>query len=261
MNFPFKNALQKLWKSKWPFGGVVAFLAAVLTLILSVLPQFENLELDTYDFRFVIRGAQDTEEDNIVVVGIDEQSIIGLQRWPFLRSDHARVILNLFNAGAKLIIVDLEFTEPAKDSREDLILGGAIRRTKNVILAGKLVTEEFSGRDTRNTYPLPPEKLFLDAGAHWGLANIDEDPDGFMRRYLLFQLHNERRYYPLSLYAYLLLQNDSDITSQITDYGDEFEIGDLLIPKIDFFNTLINFRGPAKSFPTYSYSDIIDDTL
>ena len=141
MNFPFKNSLQKLWKSKWPFGGIVAFLAAVLTLVLSVFPQFENFELDSYDFRFVIRGAQDTEEDNIVIVGIDEQSIIGLQRWPFLRSDHAQVILNLFDAGAKLIILDIEFTEPAKNARQDMILGGAIRRTRNVILAGKMVTE------------------------------------------------------------------------------------------------------------------------
>lgn len=259
MDFPFKESFQKLWKSKWPFGGIVAFLAAILTLVLSLFPQFENFELDSYDFRFVIRGAQDTEEDNIVIVGIDEQSIIGLQRWPFLRSDHAQVILNLFDAGAKLIILDIEFTEPAKNTRQDMILGGAIRRTRNVILAGKMVTEEFSGRATRNIYPLPPEKLFLDAGAHWGLANIDEDPDGFIRRYLLFQVHNERRYYPLSLYAYLLLQNDPDITSKITDYGDEFEIGDLRIPKRDFFNMLINFRGPAKSFPTYSYTDIIDD--
>ena len=83
MNFPFKDSLQKLWKSKWPFGGIVAFLAAILSLVLSLFPQFENFELDSYDFRFVIRGALDTEEDNIVIVGIDEQSIIGLQRWPF----------------------------------------------------------------------------------------------------------------------------------------------------------------------------------
>ena len=124
------------------------------------------------------------------------------------------------------------------------------------ILAGKLVTEKFSGGATRNTYPLPPLKLFLDAGAHWGLANIDEDPDGFMRRYMIFQLHNDRRYYPLSLYAYLLLQNDADITSQIRDYGDEFEIGNLRIPKRDFFNTLINFRGPAKGCDHFQIGDI-----
>ncbi|MFQ5823082.1 MAG: CHASE2 domain-containing protein [bacterium] len=252
--------LVKLWHLKWLFGAFIALFSAILALILSNLSQFESFELKTYDARFSLRGQMDTQEDNILVVAIDDQSFVGLRKkWPFPRSLFAKAILNLFEAGAKLIILDIEFTEPDQDRRQDLVLAGAIKRAGNVILSGKLVTE-FASNGIVNTYPLPPISILLDAGAAWGFINIDEDPDGFIRRYLLFQKRPDTIYYPLSIQAFLNLQSSKRARKKVIIENDGyFLLGNRRVPKKDFNSMLVNFRGPAKSYTTYSFSSILDD--
>lgn len=255
-----KEQFVRLWNTKWAFGGVIAVLAWLLALVLST--QFNTLELKSYDSRFVIRGHQDTSQDNIVVVAIDEQSIASLKTWPFPRIYFARLIQNLNRAGARIIVVDVEFTEASSSDRHDLALAGAIKRAGNVILAGEIVTENLADRGIINRYIVKPYQLFLrNTGARWGLINLDEDPDGFYRRYLLFQSHGGKAYLPLSLHAYLKLRFGTDGTSRIMpDDNGYFRIRDLRVPKVDYNSMLINFRGPARSFPTYSFASVIDDS-
>ncbi|MFQ5639461.1 MAG: CHASE2 domain-containing protein [bacterium] len=258
MNFT-KEKFIDIWKNRWLFGAMLAFFAAVLALLFSGLPVFENIELKTYDARFGIRDRIETEQDDIVIVGIDDDSFTGLnRRWPFPRSYIARAILNLHQAGAKLIVVDIEYTEADnKDPRQDRILAAAILRAKNVILAGEWVTQVVRGE--LNTFLIPPLPIFLDAGAKWGLINTYEDPDGFIRRYPLFQHKNNKFYYPLSLKAYLHLNRERLGTNgtPLFDAGD-FLLGDLRIP-IETGNTmLINFRGPAESFTSFSLATVLD---
>ncbi|MFQ5602477.1 MAG: CHASE2 domain-containing protein [bacterium] len=252
--------LIRIWKQRWLFGAVLAFFSAVLALILANTSQFENFELKTYDARLEYRGQMDARQDNIVIVAIDDQSFIGLQeKWPFSRTLFAKAVLNLFEAGAKLIILDIELVEPSRgDIKQDMVLAGAIKRAGNVILAGKMVTE-FAANDIVNTYVLPPFPLLQNTGARWGLINIDEDKDGFIRRYLLFLTRNNKYYFPLSIEAYLALSRLDGKSGKISTNDEYFNIGDLQIPKKDYNTTLINFRGPAKSFPTYSFSAILDD--
>lgn len=252
--------LLRLWHHKWYFGLIIATFAAVLALILSNLPEFENFELKTYNARFGLRDTLDTQEDNIVIVAIDDQSFVDLKRkWPFPRNYFAKAVLNLYEAGAKLIVLDIEITEPDKDRRNDLVLAGAIKRAGNVILAGELVTE-FASNDIVNTYPVPPISILLDAGAKWGFINVDEDPDGFIRRYLLFLRHGDAMYYPLSVRAFLNLQSSMNTNGKVIFEEDgHFVIANRRVPKKDFNSMLINFRGPAKSFTTYSFSSILDD--
>jgi adenylate cyclase len=251
--------LKKYWTNKWILGAAIALLSAILAIFLSHLSQFENFELKTYDARFNLRGDMNTEADNICIVAIDDQSFLGLnRRWPFSRSLFAKAILNLAEAGAKLIILDIEFTEPdEKNRRGDLVLAAAIKRAGNVLLSGKLVTE-YTSNDIFNSYLLPPISLLLDAGATWGLINILEDHDGFIRRYLLFVKREDQVYYPLSIQAFRYLQGNLNKKIKIEDEG-YFVIGNRRIPKKDFNSMLINYRGPAKSFPTYSLSSILDD--
>ncbi|MCH7536037.1 MAG: CHASE2 domain-containing protein, partial [Bacteroidetes bacterium] len=52
------------------------------------------------------------------ILVIDDESFIGLGGWPFPRTFYAKAILNLHEAGAKLIIVDVEFLEP-KETQQD----------------------------------------------------------------------------------------------------------------------------------------------
>lgn len=259
MNFP-KEKIRQIWHNKWLFGSIIAFVAAVMALFLAHIPALENFEYKTYDARFSLRGVQEVEQDNIVIVGIDDQSFADLDtKWPFPRVLLAKAILNLYKAGAKEIVVDVELTErDRRNARQDTLLYGAIRATGNVILSGKLVTH-FGKNDSKTTFVLPPSKMFLQAGAKWGLINIDEDPDGFVRRYWLFHRQNERLYYPLAVYTYLSSRFGHNGFNAIRyDEQGRLILGDRVIPT-DGNSMLINFRGPAKTFPTYSFSSVLDD--
>ncbi|RMD87084.1 MAG: adenylate/guanylate cyclase domain-containing protein [Calditrichaeota bacterium] len=252
------DKLKKIWQSKWLFGIIFAFIAAVLALFMSRLSQFENFELKTYDARFKLRGPLPTKQDNIVIVAIDDQTFLDLKmKWPFPRNLYAKAILNLLEAGARLIIFDIEFTEPDANEMRDVVLAGAIKRAGNVILAGKIVTE-IKGKGVVNVYPLRPLPILLDAGAQWGLIDVLEDTDGFIRRYLLFRRHGGQTYLSLSLLTYLNLLPQSKRRFR-TGTNGQFVIGDLHIPKKEYNSMLINYRGPAGSFPTYSFSSVVDD--
>ncbi len=252
--------LVKLWNQKWLIGVIIALVSAVLALLLANIPLFENLELKTYDTRFKLRGTLDTESDDIVLVAIDDQSFTGLQRkWPFPRSFFAKAILNLHDAGAKLIVLDIEITEPGeRTANQDLILAGAVRRANNVILSGKLVSEIVT-HDNVNSYISRPIPVLLNTNARWGLVNVDEDQDGFLRRYLLFQERNEQYYYPLSVQALLQLYPNNNNGQIVFEDDGHFVIAGRHIPKKDYHSMLVNFRGPTRSFPTYSFASILDD--
>ncbi len=264
MNKEFlKERFLKLWHNKWVFGSIIAFLSAVFAIILAT--QFDSLELKSVDLRFAIRGAQDTDQDNIAIVAVDEESITALKKWPFPRNYFAKAILNLQKAGARLIVVDVEFTEPSDHKtggRQDLNLAGAIKRAGNVIMAAELVNNDRVDKGIRNSYLVRPYSLFMKGtGTRWGLINVDEDSDGFIRRYLLFLPHNEKAVLPISLKAYQALRPGANGSRgvQIDDDG-YFVLGAKRIPKVDYNSMFINFRGPAKSFRTFSFSSILDDS-
>ncbi len=259
MKFNWQDLI-RIWNTRWLFGGVLAALSAIVAVIFAATTPFENFEFKTYDLRFGLRGAVETQQDNIVIVAIDDQSFKGLGRkWPFSRSLYARALLNLAEAGARLIVLDIEITEPnLEEPRPDEVLAAAVYRVQNVILAGKWVTE-FASNDIVNTYVLPPIPKLLDTQARWGLVNVDEDADGFIRRYLLFQKKNERVYYPLSIEAYLNLTASASADGNGVKKIDPTVLANLRIPVVEGNTMLINFRGPAKTFRTYSFSDILDD--
>ena len=134
-----------------------------LGLIMSASGTLDDVELASIDQRFQIRGVHGVPKD-VVVIGIDKQSIAALQpaRPPFHRTLHATAIANLTKAGARVIVYDIQFSEPteafdatpaAKQAAEDedLALLDALTAAKRVVLG----TDEFS--DTGE-----PNVLFTD---------------------------------------------------------------------------------------------------
>ena len=240
--------------------GCCTILGAILVAaLLQLLGVFENLELKTYDLRFRIKGEISTDTSGIVLVTVDDQSFVSLKhKWPFPRSYFARAIKNLQEAGAALIVLDIEFTEPSTiDYLDDVALAEAIQRFPNVILAGKIVTE-FGSHNTLNRYPLRPLKSLLDAGASWAYANVYLDNDGFIRRYNLYQNVHGRIYFPLAIEALRRMQN-LPREKIVIDDSQYLRIGKFSILKYEFDTMLIHYTGPAGNFPTYSLANVLDD--
>src|SRR6185436_19855811 len=67
----------------------------------------------------------------IVIVGIDAQSIQALDRWPWPRQHHARLIENLSRMAPERVFLDVDFSSPATDSIQDAVLDSALARRRD----------------------------------------------------------------------------------------------------------------------------------
>ena len=156
--------------------GVGAALTGVV-LVLALTDPLRQLELDTVDTRFSVRGSQAPPRD-LVLVKIDDVTFGDLGvRWPFPRQMHAQVIDSLRRAGARVIVYDVQFTEPASN-REDAALMDAVARARGrVVLATSEVDADgghavFGGQSTVRSL-----------GARVGNASLPLDRDGVTRRF------------------------------------------------------------------------------
>lgn len=97
------------------------FLAGTITLAVGLLAliepdvlvtPFRRIENATIDFRFrVFRGPRSAAPD-VIIVAVDEQSIKEIGRWPWSRATQARLVEGIANGGAKVIGLDVIYSEP-----------------------------------------------------------------------------------------------------------------------------------------------------
>ena len=235
---------------------LIALTAWLATFFFANLKSLRNLELKSLDWRFKMRGQESLSDSSIVIVSIDDQTFSSIKtKWPYPRSYFTKLIRNLNDAGARMIVFDLEFTEPySQDPAQDVELARVAKNFGNVIFAGKIVTE-FGANNTLNQYVLKPMPELVDAGVPWGLVNIVEDGDGFLRRYLL-GIQTRKKFYPtLSVRVLQKLSNGAPFKNE----RNTLQVGQYAIKKITPSTMLINYVGPAKSFPTYSFVNVLDD--
>jgi adenylate cyclase len=136
---------------------------------------FHDSELDTVDARFDLRGELDPP-DEVVVVGIDDATFDELDEpWPFRRSLHARLIDRLREAGARVIVYDVQFTEPT-EPREDGALLAAVERAGNLVLA----TTEVDDRGGTNVFG--GDDVVSDVRARAANGNFSSDSGRVVRR-------------------------------------------------------------------------------
>ena len=77
---------------------------------------------------------------DIVLIKIDNSSLRQVGRWPWPRSEHAKLVDQLTAAGAERIFVDLQFHERA-NPRDDQRFAEALKRSGRVVLAARGATD------------------------------------------------------------------------------------------------------------------------
>lgn len=173
---PLTRLLETLKRFGLPWAGISA---ALLALLISLSGLWHNLELKFFD-RMIVATAPNQTNLPVTIIGIDEPSFAELkQQWPWPRSQHARLLDKLREAGAAVVAFDVVFSEPTLPE-EDKALAQAIKRHGNVVLAADMVYDE-SG-DVRQWLRVEPLKLFSEAGATTGFASVQIDPDGVQRQ-------------------------------------------------------------------------------
>jgi serine/threonine-protein kinase len=133
-------------------------------------------ERPTVDARFSLRGDR-SSPSNVVVVGIDDDSVGHLPRFPFSRRLHARVLRNLHKAGARLIVYDISFDRPTTEAA-DLALLQAARQAAPVVFGTSLISP------TGATQVLGGAANLASIGDEAAAADLLPDSDGVLRHTL-----------------------------------------------------------------------------
>lgn len=87
----------------------------------------QDLENLTLDWRFQLRAwADPPAAPQVLVVGIDEDALEKLGRWPWQRSVHGQLMTLLDSRPPSAVAFDLLFTEASPDAREDQVFADAL---------------------------------------------------------------------------------------------------------------------------------------
>lgn len=101
--------LGSLFKSpiiRWITG--VTLVVAILMLWRPTFTDF--IELKLYDLKFRVRGAKPASRE-VVILGIDDDSLKTVGRWPWSREDQSRLLDKVKAAGPRVIAMDIIFAE------------------------------------------------------------------------------------------------------------------------------------------------------
>ena len=217
----------------------VAALSAGIGVLAYSTHVLRRTELQTIDARFSIRGAEHAPSD-ITLVEIDNATLQELARkglhseFPFPRAYYARVIDHLRGAGARVIAIDIQFTQQT-DPKDDNALIEAVGRARGKVVLG---TTEVGRHGS--TGVLGGDALLRELGARAASARLAVDSDGTVRRFP---------------YAYSGLKSfgvvAEEVASRRTVPASKFGAGTLPI----------DFAGPPDTVSSYSFSKVLADEI
>ena len=187
---------------------------------------FRDLDLQSVDARFTIRGDQGPPND-IVLVKVDDKTFSDLQkRWEFFRPLHADLIDRLKKDGAKVIVYDVQFTEPSPKLAWDNKLIDAVGNAGNVVLA----TTEVNNNGSTNVFG--GDETVRAVRARVGNGNFPPDPGGYDRRMR----------YEIAKLKTLAVVTAERVTGK---------------PVKPFGTTWIDYRGGVATYKNVSFSDAL----
>jgi adenylate cyclase len=264
---------------------IPTIIGIVVTLIFSAFAVFkfvplERLELLVYDVRYHLHGKRAPLKE-VVIVGIDDKSLEKIGRWPWDRSRIASIIDSLNDMGAKVIVMDIIFSEPWKD---DAVLAASIKKAGNVILPivfdfkaeKSKITEDVlydssfpMVRNSANFKIFPPisaKKVlvplsqFSTAAKTLGHINMIPDKDGVLR-WEIMAIELDGEVFPSITLQAARVARDLPMETMMLKATDGIQLGDSFVPTDFWGRMLIRYYGPEGTTPQISALDILQNKV
>ncbi len=168
---PLQPSRRRPWWASWLALALGCF---AITLCISKISAVREVSDRINDSFFRLRN-YNTEPSSVVVVVIDDAALAQQGRWPWHRSQLARLIDAISAGRPRGIGLDVLLSEPS-DANDDEVLATAIHHAGNVVLPAKISTSPAG--------PLWIEPLPLFARAASGVGHVQAilDEDGVCRR-------------------------------------------------------------------------------
>jgi adenylate cyclase len=234
--------------------GTVAlvFLIQIAALLPNVTTPLERIEYSIRDVLMRLHGTQETPS-NIAIVAIDDFSFnwTGLQ-WPWSRSYLAEIVDQINAGGGQVVGVDILLFEPDADSANDQAFADALGRVPSAVTVVQIFKDPVDNFTVSTlSPPLPIYQPVLDGS---GITAFTRDEDAIIRSVQAYDTYNQKEYYHWAFEIarlYLGIEAPSNPTSASVQFNGQS------VP-LRSGQLLINFAGPAKTYPTYSASNVHD---
>jgi len=220
--------LKKILTNPW----TALLTLALITSIRIADPVFvESIRLRYFD---TLITAKEITDNNIYTVNIDESAFDKYGQWPLPRAEYAKIIKDLYDRGAGLVVLNIIMAEPDRTGGDD-VLANALKQYP--VILGSVPSEK-----TKNT-PRKPGSAVI--GPEWQdqivqypglIANISKlensaagigivstlpEVDGVNRRIPLVVSVNDNLYPSLSLETLRAAAGDSTFQIKLNEYGVE----------------------------------------
>ena len=206
-----------------------------LALIISIRiadPVFvESVRLRYFD---TLITAKAPTENNIYTVNIDESALDKYGQWPLPRAEYAKIIKDLYDRGAGLVVLNVIMAEPDR-SGGDAVLANALKqypvilgsvpseRTKNTPRKPGSAVMSPEWQDQIIQYPglIANVPSLENAAAGIGIVSTLPEVDGVNRRIPLVVSVDDNLYPSLSLETLRAAAGDSTFQIKLNEYGVE----------------------------------------
>ncbi|KYC35430.1 diguanylate cyclase [Scytonema hofmannii PCC 7110] len=193
-----------------------SILMAGLVLATRYTGALQFLELLAFDQ--MVRLVSNSEPDErLLVVTITEADIEQLKQWPISDQTLAKALKNLQQYKPKVIGIDLYRNLPVPPGENALL--------KELRLPNVISIYELGGMDTEGVASIPgvsPEQT--------GFNDLLLDPDGVIRRNLMYAYEGEKKYYSFSLRLSLKYLAEQNISFKTTPDG--LQLGSTTFPAL-----------------------------
>ena len=222
------NTFKKILTSPWT---ALLTLALVLSIRIADPVFVESIRLRYFD---TLITAKETTVNNIVTVNIDEGSLDKYGQWPLPRNEYSRLIRDLYQRGAGLVVLNVLMPEPDRTGG-DSALGKALK--EHPVVLGSVPAQK-TKNNPRNpgSAVLSPEYLdqiiqypglianvpqLENAAAGIGIVNTLPEVDGVNRRLPLIVTVDGKLYPSLAMETLRVAAGDSTFQVKLFEGGVE----------------------------------------
>ncbi len=251
---------QKIRQAKKTLFIAPALAALVIGVRMTGLLQL--LELSALDQFFLLRPSQ--PDDRIVIVGIDEQDLRYVGKWPIPDGVLAELIKKVKQQQPKAIGLDIYRDIPIPPGHEKLVQ--VFQTTPNLIGITKVVGEQ--------VHQIPPPPALSDRN-QFAANDLPYDVDGKVRRaFLYLSDKNDENVFSLGFQLALMYLKDLDIHPKMIDEKKfQIQLGQALFTPFrrndggyawaadEGYQILLNYRGYQGIFQTVSLRDVLHDKI
>ncbi|WP_254565300.1 CHASE2 domain-containing protein [Oscillatoria sp. HE19RPO] len=259
----WKQWIPRVGKEWWAvFLGSTTI--AGLVVLLRLTGALQGMEWRAFDW-FIRSRPQEPRDSRIVIVGISETDIQTIGQWPIPDGVIAELITRLKAQQPRAIGLDIYRDLPVEPGHQRLI--EVFDVTPNLI-GVKTIT------DGDILWGINPPPILSDRG-QIAANNILLDPDGTVRRGLLYLENQKQEVFPslaVSL-AFLYLESEGIIPKNSEVNPDSLQLGEAVFRRFrkndggyvrteeEGYQIFMNFRGPRATFETVSLTDVLDNKI